>query len=168
MFTTVRITRLDRAFGGFYLGFVASDQDEFQQVLQRIRALPTVARRWEPDAPKGRAWWVSGLYIAQLYTVFPGLQLRITMLGTGQTHQTSTSSSSYHPPAPSIPRNVTDAFETLYLIPSAPPAVVSAAYRALAKVTHPDAGGSTQAMQRLNAAYEVASEWAEKKGRKAS
>lgn len=44
---------------------------------------------------------------------------------------------------------------TLYTLPGAPFAVIQAAYRALAKILHPDAGGSShQAMVALNRAYE--------------
>ncbi len=46
-----------------------------------------------------------------------------------------------------------DPYVTLHLLPSAPPEVVKAAYRALAVLNHPDKGGDTEAMQRLNDAY---------------
>ncbi len=52
-------------------------------------------------------------------------------------------------------RTVPDAFATLHLLPSAPPEVVRASYKALVQLVHPDKpGGDTEAMQRLNAAYE--------------
>ena len=43
----------------------------------------------------------------------------------------------------------------LYLLPNAPAEVVTAVYRTLCKVHHPDMGGDTAAMQRINAAMEV-------------
>ena len=43
----------------------------------------------------------------------------------------------------------------LYLLPNAPPDVITAVFRTLAKQYHPDHGGSTERMQRLNAAVEV-------------
>jgi len=43
-------------------------------------------------------------------------------------------------------------YAVLYLLPGAPCEIVVAAHRALSKVLHPDAGGSTQAMQRINRA----------------
>lgn len=46
-----------------------------------------------------------------------------------------------------------DAYAVLWLRPGAPPAVVRAAYRALAARHHPDAGGDPGVMRRLNAAY---------------
>lgn len=43
----------------------------------------------------------------------------------------------------------------LYLLPDAPADVITAVFRVLAKQYHPDMGGSTEQMQRLNAAMEV-------------
>jgi hypothetical protein len=42
----------------------------------------------------------------------------------------------------------------LYVAKDATPEVVDAAYRALSRKLHPDLGGDTAGMQRLNAAYE--------------
>jgi curved DNA-binding protein CbpA len=46
-----------------------------------------------------------------------------------------------------------DPYVTLHLLPSAPPEVVKAAYKALAVLNHPDKGGETEVMQRINDAY---------------
>ena len=46
-----------------------------------------------------------------------------------------------------------DAYAALWLRPGAPPEVVRAAYRALAAVHHPDAGGDAAVMRRLSGAY---------------
>lgn len=54
-----------------------------------------------------------------------------------------------------LPMNREQAARTLYLLPTAPPFVIQAAYKALAKQLHPDAGGSTEQMQRINAAMEI-------------
>jgi hypothetical protein len=56
------------------------------------------------------------------------------------------------PPPPPRPKPV-DPYKTLHLLPSAPPEVVKAAYKALAMKLHPDHGGDTEAMQRINDAY---------------
>jgi DnaJ-domain-containing protein 1 len=47
------------------------------------------------------------------------------------------------------------AYATLGVLSSAPRAVIEAAYRALAKEAHPDAGGSPDRMRDLNAAIET-------------
>jgi hypothetical protein len=64
---------------------------------------------------------------------------------------------SYSPP-PRRPRAVpseAEAFAVLCLTPQAPAPLIRLAFRELAKLTHPDHGGDTAAMQRLNHAYEV-------------
>ncbi|MFW6125493.1 MAG: J domain-containing protein [Chloroflexota bacterium] len=45
-------------------------------------------------------------------------------------------------------------YQVLHLSPSAPDDVVKIVYRHLSKKHHPDAGGSSEAMARLNGAYE--------------
>jgi len=50
-----------------------------------------------------------------------------------------------------------DPYRALHLLPSAPPEVAKAAYRALAQIHHPDRGGSHEAMQRVNTAWETLS-----------
>jgi len=46
-------------------------------------------------------------------------------------------------------------YETLCVISTAPKEVIQAAYRALAKIHHPDAGGNLKKMQEINAAWEA-------------
>lgn len=48
----------------------------------------------------------------------------------------------------------TSAFLTLYVTGNAPKEVIKAAYRALAQMHHPDSGGDTETMARINAAYQ--------------
>ncbi len=48
----------------------------------------------------------------------------------------------------------TDEYRTLFVAPDAPPEVVEAAYKALARMNHPDVGGDTATMRQINAAYE--------------
>jgi len=47
-------------------------------------------------------------------------------------------------------------FDTLHLLPDAPLPVIKAAYGALAKIHHPDCGGSEERMKQINLAYEKA------------
>ncbi len=63
------------------------------------------------------------------------------------------------PPPPPPRRNPTsaDAFKALHLLPSAPPEVVRAVYKTLAKLNHPDIGGDTETMARVNSAFELLS-----------
>ncbi len=57
-----------------------------------------------------------------------------------------------HPPREHRPKPI-DAYQTLHLLPTAPAAVIKAAYKALAVLNHPDHGGDTAAMQRINDAF---------------
>lgn len=51
--------------------------------------------------------------------------------------------------------NILRAYETLYLQPGAPMALIHAAYRTLAKLHHPDLGGDTASMAEINNAYHL-------------
>ena len=57
--------------------------------------------------------------------------------------------------APSIPANLVAAYHVLYLAPNAPDDYLKAAYRVACKLHHPDAGGMTRDMQRVNEAYDL-------------
>jgi hypothetical protein len=48
------------------------------------------------------------------------------------------------------PSKLDAAYSTLYVLPTAPREVVLAAHRALVKLHHPDAGGDTAVMSRIN------------------
>ena len=50
---------------------------------------------------------------------------------------------------------IANAYAVMWLRPGAPLSVVKAAYRALATLYHPDAGGDSLAMRRLNDAYQT-------------
>lgn len=59
--------------------------------------------------------------------------------------------------APATPSTIaTDpVYAELCLLPTAPNALVRVAYRELAKLHHPDRGGDTAAMQKINRAFET-------------
>ena len=61
-----------------------------------------------------------------------------------------------------VPPGVRAAFHVLALPPDAPASAVRAAFRHLAKTTHPDVGGTQNAMVALHAAYTTALAWAER------
>lgn len=56
---------------------------------------------------------------------------------------------------PPLPLDMSSHYEALWLMPDAPRAVVTAAYRALAKEHHPDHGGKTEDMVRISSAYKA-------------
>jgi DnaJ-class molecular chaperone len=61
------------------------------------------------------------------------------------------------PKTPSAQRLLIKTYAALHLLPGAPMPVIKAAYRALALIHHPDKGGSTRPMQRINAAFALLS-----------
>jgi hypothetical protein len=58
--------------------------------------------------------------------------------------------------APTRPAG-SDHFTTLHLLPSAPAALVDAAFRCLAKIHHPDVGGDATRMRELTEAHDALS-----------
>ncbi len=59
------------------------------------------------------------------------------------------------PSRPPPQQSLVSPFQTLYLLPNAPPEVVKAAYKALARIHHPDARGDAAKMIEINRAYET-------------
>lgn len=55
---------------------------------------------------------------------------------------------------PAIIRGGNGSHAVLHLLPSAPAEVIKAAYRAMSLIHHPDRGGSTEAMARINDAMD--------------
>jgi hypothetical protein len=145
----VRVTRFDRApDDGWWLAFACSDTERFAALVAAIRALPPHWREWAPNAPGGHAWWIADEAMSRLLRILPGLAEYAADRATA--HCRDTCSDDTH-----------EAFAALHLLPSAPPDVVKAAFRALAKAMHPDVGGDTAAMVRVSLAYERALAWAE-------
>ncbi len=102
--------------------------DYAPDVIQSLKAaIPSRCRRWDPEARVWSIdirWWESACRVFEMYGLMQGLRTPDT------------------------------AWEALHLRSSAPPELVDAAYRTLAKVHHPDHGGDNAKMRDLNLAYE--------------
>ncbi len=158
----VRIVRFELAgqladdSEGFLLAFAAAAPADFMEALRAVRALPPWQRVWMPMA---QVWWIHEDGLSMLARRLPELREhirreahdRIWRMVAPQTLQWSWQLA---------PRHVRDAFIALALRCDASPDEVKAAYRTLAKRTHPDTGGSHAAMLALNAAYACALDWA--------
>lgn len=97
---------------------------------------------WQYDA---LCWWVAQTFTRAAVTWFdddeePSYQHRRTS-GRGAAHNQA------HTPDPER-----DAYARLHLLPTAPPELVDAAYRTLARLHHPDHGGDTATMTAINEA----------------
>lgn len=147
----IEVTVLERlADGGWLFAFTAKNADDFHYAVSVLKQIPSGMRRWLPDE---KVWWFSTPGMAQLRRLFVEVNEAVKALAQDEA---STGDA---------PKDVTQAFAQLYLLPAAPMPVIKSAYRALANFYHPDHGGAHEAMLRINTAYEIACSWA---GRKAT
>jgi hypothetical protein len=102
--------------------------------------IPAYARSYDPD---DKTWTVTSAYAARavdlLLKHFPDARIERPGARLGSTPQHS----------------IARPFAVLHLLPSAPPELVDAAYRTLAKLAHPDRGGSHEHMVQLTAAHDA-------------
>lgn len=108
--------------------------------------IPAAFRRYAPS--DGKSWTVDAEYSDEAITIllryFPNAEAEFTRQSRThaktQTQQTGS-----------------DPYAVLHLLPSAPPELIGAAFRVLAKKVHPDAGGTDAGMRELIAAHETLS-----------
>lgn len=93
-------------------------------------------------APATKQWTVDPSYAARAIVLLCSVYPDTTVEPPGRR------------PAPPPVRRADHAFAIPHLLPSAPPELLDAAYRVLARLCHPDAvGGDGEAMRALNDAY---------------
>ena len=97
-------------------------------------AVPFPARDWDPVS---RTWEISAEYV--------DFTLRLSKTVFGRVDEVA----QFRDAAPA------NAWRTLHLRETAPPELVDAAFRVLAKAAHPDAGGSHEQMLELAAARDA-------------
>jgi hypothetical protein len=156
---TITITSTNQAT--FEVRVKSVDQDAFylvindlkQRVPAYLRTYNATRRVWmiQRDAAHYLREWVSQAQDAFSATVEgdPGPWTK---------YRKPNWQSSYDAPPPRGPRAVpseAEAFAALCLTPAAPGPLIKAAYRELAKLNHPDHGGDTAAMQKVNSAFDV-------------
>ncbi len=136
----IKITTTD---GGCGVKIFAADTNAFTYAISELKGIiPVAFRNYEPTK---KTWiitdwgcldeWIDGL--RSVYVV--------------ETEYDNEQPS--RPPPP--PQSIASPFQTLYLLPNAPPEVIKAAYKALAKIHHPDARGSSEKMIEINRAFEI-------------
>jgi hypothetical protein len=116
-------------------GFVAELKDR----------VPYGSREWDGQRKR---WLLSPLYLDELHTLCK--QFSLSVIDERPAAQTAALLAQDNPYA-SMPDDLRTAFATLTLAPAAPLCVAEAAYRALAKVFHPDnqATGDHEIAERL-------------------
>jgi hypothetical protein len=145
--TTIYIAR---TFSGFHIKLKSENQHAFRLCIDTLKS--AIAPDMRSYNPATREWFVdedaAGRMRRWLDCCRANLYAEVEWL-EGETYEDP--EAEWTPPKPK-PKTV-DPYVTLHLLPSAPPEVVKAAYRALAVLNHPDKGGDEEAMKRLNEAY---------------
>ncbi len=109
-------------------------------VAELKRAVPAPLRTYDPDT---KTWTISARYVERVYHVLDQVFGEVDVEG-------SRSGAADHGR-----QSRDDPWVILHLRPTAPPELVTAAHKCLAKLNHPDRGGSTSTMQAINAAAEA-------------
>jgi hypothetical protein len=137
----IKITTGDENYG---VKIFSADSEAFRYTVEQLKEIiPPPLRSYDPTK---KIWMITDWdYLNDWLEVLRGNY-------PIETEFSSTQSSS---PPPAQKQNITSPFQTLYLLPDAPPEVVKASYKALAKIHHPDAHGSSEKMIEINRAYET-------------
>ncbi len=103
--------------------------------------IPAHARSYDPDR---KVWTVTPAYVAVAFRL---MHLTFADVEIEDIREPGRRSADRAPQAD-------DPYVVLHLRETAPPELVTAAHRCLAKLNHPDRGGDHDAMQSINAAVE--------------
>lgn len=115
------------------------------------RQIPAHSRRW---TPAGKFWWIEAAYVNLAARIAAGY-FEVDRIDAPRADQ-QRADTAPPPPRPLHP----DPYATLHLLPSAPPELIEAAARTLAKLFHPDLKPeheqalATATMARINRAAE--------------
>jgi hypothetical protein len=147
MHTTSSIKIILTSLGavGYGVKVSAADRDAFSFAIDQLKEIiPVPFRTYDPA---NKNWVITDGY---------GLDEWIDKLRGAYDVAVGDSDSKHEQRASQPPpQSIASPFQTLYLLPNAPPEVVKAAYKALAKIHHPDARGSSERMIEINRAFEV-------------
>lgn len=164
--TGIRITRFEPLGDdeSYLLGFAAANRPAFTAAVSALRSLPPWQRAWIPEEG---VWWISVDALSLLARSIPELKPHIEYMAhrppnIGEAIGAYVRPSLRRSRISLVPPEVRAAFRALALPPDAPVSAVRAAFRHLAKTTHPDVGGTQNAMVALHDAYTTALAWAER------
>ncbi len=120
----------------------AADTDAFTYAISELKEIiPVAFRNYEPTK---KTW---------IITDWERLDEWISEMR--RVYAVETEYDNEQPSRPSPPQSIAAPFQTLYLLPNAPPEVVKASYKALSKIHHPDAQGDGEKMIEINRAFEI-------------
>lgn len=110
-------------------------------------------REWKPGK---KVWVVKAAVFDKVHELFdqhfPGVELKVAEAAAELIRKKYESGVNYRSPKAPVSWGP---YKELYLDEDAPDCVVNAAYKALARMYHPDLGGDTEIMSRINRAYEA-------------
>lgn len=130
------------------LKVTSAEQDVFHDFIESLKSsINYRKRKWDPT---GKRWL---FHDDALEDVMVELASHKIDFDFDMKEERRNQSASERPSTALMTRQ--QAAAELYLLPDAPADVVTAVFRVLAKQYHPDTGGTTEKMQRLNAAMEV-------------
>jgi len=138
--------------GEFVIAFQTRDREIFALLVSTIKSfIPPVFRAYVPEKKR---WTVAAEAAAELDNWLDYCRHSLGAIVTRLDQHAGGGQQQWWTP-PRIRRQPSkdELFARLYLLPSAPPQLVKAAYRELAKLNHPDKGGDEEAMKLLNEAY---------------
>ena len=146
--TTIYVTQDGQQ--DFHVKLQSADSYVFKSLIDALKNFVSpVYRRYEPATRK----WVVGEPATESFRgwlSYARATFNARIEWIGETYEDP--EAEWTPPKPK-PKAV-DPYVTLHLLPSAPPEVVKAAYRALATLHHPDKpGGDGERMKVINDAY---------------
>jgi hypothetical protein len=136
----IKIANYGDAFG---VKIFSADSDAFAYAISELKGIiPVAFRNYEPAA---KTWMITDWgcldeWLDEMRSVY-----------AVETEYDNEQPSQKPPP----PQSIASPFQTLYLLPNAPPEVVRAVYKTLAKIHHPDARGNSEKMIEINRAYEI-------------
>ncbi len=133
--------KINTTDGGGEVKIFAADTNAFTYAIAELKGIiPVAFRNYDPTK---RTWLITDWgcldeWIGELRSVY-AVEIKYDDEQPNQ------------PP----PQSIASPFQTLYLLPNAPPEVVKASYKALAKIYHPDARGNSEKMIAINRAFEI-------------
>lgn len=156
----LKVTITQSLAGGWDVKLSSAERDVFMEVLGALkehvndgnRIYDPARRLWHVDqwGAGGLQSWVA--YCCREYGA------KVDWRECGRSASSGSQRKDPPPPPPHRTHPTSaDAYQALHLLPSAPPEVVKAAYRALAQKHHPDHSGDTATMQKINTAFDLLS-----------
>jgi hypothetical protein len=149
----IKIKIFTRDDGAIGVKITSADSDAFGFAIAELKStIPTGYRRY---APSEKIWLITGnLFVEEwLDELRSRFDIEVEHVGERQNRQRRHEQKWQPPPPPQ--QNLAAPFQTLHLLPSAPPELVKSAYRTLAKIYHPDVRGDPAKMVEINKAFDA-------------